>query len=246
VVQSNIVRFERRPFAGTFTVRDAALFLRATTTPERTVASRWRREPNPKKFAATSQALYRWIRDGLEWEAPLAITSRDRVITFEDLIRLRLIAFLRARGFSYAEIVYSENFVRNEFRIPQPFVTETFWVAGDLLVEFARSLVSVSKGRARQTAFKELRGFFSPVEHGLSFEDGVASLWTPYDDVLIDPEIQFGAPCLAGTRVETETLWTFHQGGDSAESLAAMYGLDIAQVEAALGWERRIAAAMAA
>lgn len=167
------------------------------------------------------------------------------MITFEDLIRLRMISFLRARGYSYAHITQAEDFVRRELHVPQPFVSERFWLGGPILMEFEDVLVSVSPGREWQTAFRDLREFMLPVEHGLSFSGGVASLWRPFDRVVIDPGLQFGSPCIEGTRVETEALWSFYQAGDSAESLARLYGLNIEQVRAALGWEERLAAAMA-
>ena len=228
-------------------MRDAALYLKATTPPRNVPISRWRGDPRPETFVASTRALHAWIRLGLEWEPPARVSALEQVISFEDLIRLRLIALFRSRGFRYKHVRDAEDYVRQQFHIPQPFVTERFWVAGDILVAFEDRLISVSPHRELQTAFVELADFFTPIEHGLSFDDdGIADLWRPYRGVLIDPEIQFGSPCIEGTRVETEPLWAFHKAGDSIESIAEMYGLNIDRVRAALEWEQRIESAMAA
>lgn len=242
---ASILRFERQPFAGTFTIKDTALYLRATTPPARVPISFWKRH-RPEQFVTTSRALYAWIRLGLEWDEPLPVSSRDRVITFEDLVRMRVIALFRSRGFSYRDIRSSEDFVRQEMGLQQPFVTENFWTADRILMEFEGHLLAVSPGRL-QMGFAEFNEFFHPVENGLAFNKyGIAERWSPSPNVLIDPTTQFGAPCVEGTRVSTETLWSFHQAGDSIVSLAKMYEIDLNQVEAALDWESRIAAAMAA
>lgn len=238
---TNITRFEREPHAGTFTVKNSALYLRATTPPENTPVSIFRRE-RPEHFIATSRALYSWIRLGMEWAEPVPVSGRERVISFEDLIRLRVIALFRSRGVPYSEIRDAEDFVRRRFHIPQPFVTEQFWLAGDMLMAFAEHLFSISRHTRLQMAFPEMRPYFTPIEHGLVFDgkDGLVDLWRPHENVIIDPHVQFGAPCIEGTRVETEVLWAFNQAGDSPQTLARMYGLDIEQVNAALEWERRV------
>ena len=89
-----------------------------------------------------------------------------------------------------------------------------------------------------------LKSYLQPVFHGLSFNDQeIADVWRPHAGVLVDPEIEFGAPCIEGTRVQTEAIWAFSQAGDSCEGLARAYRLEIAQIEAAIGWETRLSEA---
>lgn len=229
------------PYAGTFTVRNAAMFLRATTPPPDQPVQLWLRQPKP--FVASSRALYTWIRLGMEWQRPVQVTASDRVVSFSDLIRLRMIALFRARAFSYKEIREAEDFARQLTGVPQPFVTEPLWTGvHEIFTRFTAHLIAITKHG--QLALPNLIEVLEPAHHGLKFDQGgIADVWIPHIGVLIDPEIQFGAPCVEGTRTETEALWSFHQAGDSAQSLARMYGLSLEQVEAALDWERIVAMA---
>lgn len=223
--------------AGTFTVRDAALFLRSTTPPPEMPVSLWkthRRRP----FTASTRALYSWVRLGMEWTAPTPVSSRDRVISFEDLIRLRMIALFRARGFRYRTIREAEEYARSLTGARQPFVTEELWTGfSAVLLKFTDRLVAIS--RQGQLALPHLQECLEPANHGLVFDrDGVAERWSTAPGIMVDPGVQFGAPCLQGTRIETATLWSMHSAGDSRESLARAFAIPIDGVEAALDWER--------
>ena len=228
---------------GSLTIRDTALFLRATTPRPETPVSLWK--PRRNAFVASSRALYAWIRLGLEWDAPVRVSSRDRVITFEDLIRLRMIALLRARGFRYAAIRNAERYARELTGLPQPFASESLWTAvSDVFMRFEEHVLAITREGQIAFPFDTLRDFLSPVYHGLSFDkNGSAEAWSPQPGVTIDPEIQFGAPCVTGTRIETEVLWSFKQSGENPQSLARLYRLEVGQVTAALEWEQTVSLA---
>jgi uncharacterized protein (DUF433 family) len=57
--------------------------------------------------------------------------------------------------------------------------------------------------------------------------------------VVIDPRVQFGRPCLAGTGVPTSVLFDRWAAGESAEDLARDFGLAAEQVDEALRFEAR-------
>jgi len=85
-----------------------------------------------------------------------------------------------------------------------------------------------------------LRSYLIPV-HGLIFsEHGIASSWEPCEGILLHPLVQFGAPCIKGTRVPARTIWGMINGGDSIELVAQSYGLEEKQIEEALEWERAL------
>ncbi len=238
-----IIQKLRQSYRGTLTVRDTALFLRATTPRPETPVAMWK--PRPKSFVATSRALYAWIRLGLEWDEPVRVSTRDRVVTFEDLVRLRMIALLRARGLRYAAIRNAERYARELTGLPQPFVSEALWTAvSDVFMRFQDHLLSITREGQFAFPLETLRDFLTPVYHGLSFDaQGSAEVWSPRRGVTIDPEIQFGAPCVTGTRIETEALWSFKEAGETPASLARLYRLKIEQVDAALEWEQDVSLA---
>jgi uncharacterized protein (DUF433 family) len=55
---------------------------------------------------------------------------------------------------------------------------------------------------------------------------------------LPDPRVQFGKPCLAGTRIPTSIIAERHGAGDSVEVLAEDYERSPQEIEAALRYER--------
>jgi uncharacterized protein (DUF433 family) len=228
------------PFSGVYSVPEAAMLLRATMPPPAGSLKVWlsRRDtfclPN-------SRSLYAWVREGLAMESRSQPSSRSLTISFLDLIRLRMITILRSRGLSTNAIRIGESFARQLTGSPQPLVTEQLWTSSsDLFLRFAENLVAAT--RHGQPAMDFLNDFLQPVHHGLSFgPDGRATAWRPAKDILIDPEVAFGAPCIEGTRIQTEALWELHQAGDGVESLACMYRIDISKAAAAIDWEGRLA-----
>lgn len=56
----------------------------------------------------------------------------------------------------------------------------------------------------------------------------------------ITPFVQFGRPCLAGTRVPTDILYSRHRSGESAHAIACDYDIQADQVTAAVDYEQRM------
>lgn len=229
------------PSTGVYSVPDAAQYLRATTPPSGKPVRLWRR--NRDAFIAPSaRHLYRWIRSGLRPEFE-HLPRRDLLIRFDDLIRLRMIALLRSRGLSTRAIAESESEARRLTGKADPLVTEPLWAfSSDVFLRITDQLVAAS--RRGQLGMEFLIDFLQPANHGLSFgSDSRATSWSPADRVLIDPAIQFGAPCIEGTRIQTEVVWEMHRAGDSCEFLATMYGVTLERIRAAVAWEETLARA---
>jgi uncharacterized protein (DUF433 family) len=110
--------------------------------------------------------------------------------------------------------------------------------SSDVFVEFKKRLIAAS--RSGQFAFEILQEYLIPV-HGLSFNRrGLANAWEPETGILLDHLVQFGAPCIKGTRIPTEALWSMGKVGDSKEYLAASYELSNELLDKALAWENEI------
>jgi uncharacterized protein (DUF433 family) len=218
-------------YTGIFSVTDAALFLRATTTPPEVPLETW--EKRRSRFVGpNSRHLHEWIKR----------SSGGSYLTFQELVRMRMIVILRTRGLSLGSILRAERYMRDVMRAPQPFITESLWSSSsDVFCEFG-NLIAAS--RAGQVAMEFLKEYLTPIHHGLSFDrDGLSESWRPLDGILIDPEIQFGAPCIEGTRIETESIWSLYQSGESDERLAELFMIDAKQVSSALQWEELLAKA---
>ena len=58
----------------------------------------------------------------------------------------------------------------------------------------------------------------------------------------INPAVQFGRPCLAGTGIPTEILYQRHRGGDTVDALASDYEIPLGRVQDAIHFEKDLRA----
>ena len=63
-----------------------------------------------------------------------------------------------------------------------------------------------------------------------------------YPGISMDPDVRFGKPCIAGTRIDVATVVGALAAGETVEAVAAQYGLSLDQVRAALGYAAHVAA----
>lgn len=191
-------------------------------------------------YRVDSKKLIRWIRNGVASQGLAEVPGRRMVITFEDLVSLRVIAALRAANVNFRAIYAAEDWLRRKTGVARPFATEIVWTEGTaIFIELHERLISAS--RYGQLAMDLLREYLVPV-HGLTFRNRLAATWESADGVLLDPRVQFGAPCVKGTRVPTRSIWGMIEAGDSSGWVAQSYRLSEEEVEAAIAWENRIAA----
>lgn len=220
-------------FEGAYEVREAARYLYTDIRPLQV------------RYRIRYSHLLRWIRLGLALPGLAQIPGRQLLIGFEDLISMRVIAFLRARGYSFAKIRKAEAELRKVTEHSRPFATERIWVekkgAIDIFAEIAFTLLTATRGG--QLAFIEFVRENLIDVHGLTFDErGIAASWSPRSGVLLHPQIQFGRPCIAGTRIPTGDIDGMVRVGDSIEFLAASYRIVPEQIENAIAWEEELAA----
>ena len=218
-----------RPFEGIYDVPETARYLRAASHGERL-------------YPAGSGTLIRWIRRGIVSQELIEVGGRELLIGFEDMISLRVIAALRAAGVSWREIDRSGDWLRSATGAERPFATDWLWTGqGEVFAEWGERLVSAS--RSGQLALRLLLKYLIPI-HGLSFsqETGAATSWEPLERVLLRPTVQFGSPCVKGTRIPTRTIAGMIEAGDSADFVAASFDLSADEVQAACDWESRLQA----
>ena len=216
-------------FEGIYRVADAARYLRAIKIADRA-------------YGVDSPKLIRWIRHGLALPTLADIPGRELLITFEDLVSMRVIAGLRAAGISFHKIYEAEAWLREHTGKQRPFATEFLWTEqSDIFAEFQEALIAATKHG--QIAMGILRTYIIPV-NGLTFrlDDQIAESWEPKPHILMHPAIQFGAPCVKNTRIPTRSLWGMVEAGDAREWVAEAYEISEEEVDAAIDWERRLAA----
>ena len=217
----------RDQFTGIYDPPEAVRYLRASNAANET-------------FRLSSAKLRRWIRRGLVSTDLADVAGHDLLIGFEDLISMRVITTLRMAGVGWSEIRLTNRWLRDDMGVERPFASELLWVGqGRLFSEWTRQLISAS--RHGQMALDILWQYLIPV-HGLTFDEtsGLASSWEPHDGVVLEPGIQFGAPCIKGTRIPTRTVAGMIGAGDSLTWVADAYDLSLHEVQAACDWESRL------
>ena len=217
-------------FGGVYDVPEAARYLKAVPLASHI-------------YPVSSTKLLRWIRSGMASPDLVTVRGTDMLIAFEDLISMRVIASLRAAGVGWKEIRQTRQWLQEETGAERPFATEHVWTGqGQVFVDWTERLISAS--RHGQIALEMLKHFLIPI-HGLKFDDDsyVATSWEPFDRVVLQPKVQFGAPCIRGTRIPTRTVAGMVEAGDSVKWVAGAYRISSDEVNAACEWEKRLQAA---
>ncbi len=63
-----------------------------------------------------------------------------------------------------------------------------------------------------------------------------------FPGISMDPDVRFGKPCIAGTRMDVATVAGLIAAGETVETVAAEYQLSIEQVRAALAYAAHVPA----
>ena len=214
----------------------------------------------PKRPPAYSTVRY-WVRTGvilpeysalfpMEQSLGVKESRKPVLLGFEDLVSLRMIVALRLAGFSLQHVRKVHLWLQEVTSYPRPFAVKDLWFSGsDIFVEMAQRILSASRhGQyAMEFVSEWLKSLRRPMAEGVDLEfarsDGVevAVAWFPQDWVELNPAVQFGAPCIADTRIPTQSVWSMYKGGDSKEAIARDYGLSAAKVKSAIEWEQQLA-----
>src|SRR5207244_1217416 len=124
------------------------------------------------------------------------------------------------------------------YEFERPLASARLFTAGkDILVRLTdeeQQSFLVAASRGGQQAIAEA---FDAVVRAVDYRDDVAVRWKPDPDIEVSPLHQFGAPCVAGTGIQTATLYSFICAGDEPERIAELYEIPLKQVQRAIAWE---------
>ena len=70
----------------------------------------------------------------------------------------------------------------------------------------------------------------------------VAELMEVFPGISMNPDVRFGKPCIAGTRMDVATVVGLIAAGESIETVVSEYQLSVEQVRAALAYAAHVAA----
>lgn len=157
-----------------------------------------------------------------------------------------MVAILRSYGISLKKTSIAHDYLAEALHTSHPFVDQALWVedaevAIDVYAEVDNLLVTAS--RHGQRPFSELLTRKIVEVANMTFDDeGLAATWTPYDDVVIDPNVHSGATCLRDTRISTGIVYGMFSAGETVGAIEDWYEITADQVENAIKWEEQLAA----
>jgi uncharacterized protein (DUF433 family) len=177
----------------------------------------------------------------------------NQLLSFEELISLLFVGELRLRHrVAFKDIFLAEKDLRSRIGRDHPFAWETLWTAGkDVLVRVPGSPANyVAANRLGQETLPnwaevrevEVPALLLPLRVQIGYEDERAAVWRPAPHVTARPAVQYGLPCVDGSRLPTRTIARAVTAGDTPETVAVAYGVSLDGVRAAVGWEESLAA----
>jgi uncharacterized protein (DUF433 family) len=214
-------------FSGIYGIPEAAIYLSHT-------------QPFENGNSIRTDRLRYWIRTSVPIIHPPELPIQRHLISFNDLISMRMVAIMRSRNVKLADIRKAEKYIQDEFGIKYPFINKEVWTFGsDVFIKLGDFLLSASK--FGQAAMEFLTEWIKKVELDMSFNhDNLVESWNPYTDITLDPKVQIGMPCISGTRIPSRSIYRKLSVGDLPEIIADLYDLNLSQINNVIKWEKRL------
>jgi uncharacterized protein (DUF433 family) len=184
--------------------------------------------------------VLRWLTDVLN---SVHHRSRRPDYSFGDLISLFVVRELLMKGVRPRDIREAEDYLRKKWKTDRPFISEDIKTDGCGVFVDDELVAGGQLESADKHGQQVLREAVSERLTRVEYHDGMAALWMPVHDVVVDPRVQFGEPVVAGTRVPTESVAEMAQYA-SVDRIADEMGITPQQAKAALAFERQRLAAL--
>ena len=185
--------------------------------------------------------VVRWST-GSQTGEPIVEPTFERMFSFADLVSFRVGLIIRQRSVSDRHLRQGVATLRTMAGLARPLASHD--VIGSLATSGESFLSDLGTGeyedigRGGQRVFQEvIRVHLDRITFDAH---GDPQRWGPADGVLLDPAIQAGAPCVAGTRVPTATIAAL-LGDVDPDDVALDFNITVAAVRQAEGFERSLA-----
>jgi uncharacterized protein (DUF433 family)/DNA-binding transcriptional MerR regulator len=179
-----------------------------------------------------------WVRMGLV--SPLYhVPGQPRLLSFQDLISLFVVHRLRGLNVPMKTIKRAEQQLAAEWGVEKPFASNRIVSAHGAVMTALREgeqIVALT-GAFQEVFFDLIRKDLKDVTHDAQMR---AKTWQPHSYVLLRPDVQFGAPCVDGTRITTKTIYGFIEAGENPQDIADDYGLTVKQITEVHQWEKSL------
>ncbi|HUT91017.1 MAG TPA: DUF433 domain-containing protein [Thermoguttaceae bacterium] len=164
--------------------------------------------------------------------------------SFRNVVELHVLGAIRRRHkVQMSAVRRAIAFLQRQLNVPCPLADQQMTTDGkDLFIERYGRLVNISRGG--QLEMKSVvETYLSRIERDPA---GLPIRLFPFTRprieeaprlVALDPRLQFGRPCIAGTGIPTSIIGERYRAGDSIGDLAKDYGQETLAIEEALRYE---------
>lgn len=179
------------------------------------------------------------------WTPDLPLVGESLALSFRDLVEVRFVDYFLKKGVSWPNLRAAARLASEATGSTHPFSTKKFKTDGD-------SIFASFKGTSGAHLLDFVRrqfaipGFIEPyLFKGLEFANFDVIRWFPMEPskrVVIDPRISFGQPIVLPEAVPTSVLARAFRADDSVDLVAKAYEVSKHSVNAAVKYERLLAA----
>lgn len=205
--------------------------------------------PEAARYLHVSPAT---LRSWVAGRKPVLRTPKGNWLSFLNLVEAHVLASIRSEQISLQKVRESVRYVSLSLKLEHPLAEKSFQTDGvDLFIEHLGLLVNTN--RAGQLASRELlKAFLKRIDrdsrglpvrlYPVTFahvdatppEDLLRRMESAPKAIVIDPNISFGRPSIAGRGIAVDVLINRFKAGERAGEIAADYGLAESQVEEAI------------
>lgn len=201
---------------GIYTLKDAELLL---GIPVNRMSS-WLNKYWNNRFAA--ETLYTRKESG------------TRYFNFYTLIELKVVSQMREMGLTFKEIEKAHQTLSINFGSPFPFAHHDLYYTKNWIYILTEQGIA----KADDTLQYGFQDLIKPYAHRIDFDEreklAKALFLNDTKDIVAQPDIQFGEPVIAGTRIKALDIYSYYNAGESIASLAQDYQVSEQQIRHAI------------
>jgi uncharacterized protein (DUF433 family) len=177
-------------------------------------------------------------------------------LSFYNLIEIYVLAQLRkTHGMTMPKVRRCIEVLSNDLQTQHPIIDAEFVMLGSrLYAERGPRVVNLTRPEGQYLLADAVRDLLTRVDKGpMGYERFYPKLPNKqglvtdrYKPIVVDPEVTFGRPRLAGTGIPTEVIADRYRGGDSMRFIAEDMYISVTKVRQALEFEKAPTAPKAA
>ena len=163
-------------------------------------------------------------------------TPFRRIYSFRDIVSLRALALIRRDArVSFQEILEASNYLSQFYE--SPWSELRFGLLSGKLVFWDPKRKQWSQSTGQQVLELNVEGI--PEEIKQSIPDALKRDESQYGVITKNRYVQHNQPIIAGTRIPTSSIWSFHSAGYTNEEILEEYPhLTLEDIRAAVEYER--------